>query len=125
MKGIALPSQPTLQLPEKQVVTLSAFHVHRQSTVWGPSAANYQFDRFAKQDPPIGSTKYITWGLKGPHMCPGRFFAQMTIQIMTKTILERYVFEQDLTVAEADKLVYTGGIVKWRDIAITARRRDS
>lgn len=58
-------------------------------------------------------------------MCPGRFFAQTTIQIMTKAIFERFVFEQDLVVAEVDKLVYWGDYVTWKAVGITAKRRVS
>lgn len=124
-KTISLPSQPSLKLPEGQVVSLSAFYVHRQPTVWGPTANEYRFDRFAEQDPPIGTTRYISYGLKGPHLCPGRWFAQMMIQVMTKAILEGFIFEQDSKVAEDEKLVYTGGTVAWKAVGITARRREA
>ena len=76
-----------------------------------------------KENPPIGTTKFLAWGLKGPHCCPGRWFGQATIQLMTKAILEEYIFEQDSVIPDNDKYIYSAGSVVRKQEGILVRRR--
>jgi len=77
-----------------------------------------------KQDPDIGSTKWITWGLKGPHTCPGRWFAQEAICVLVKALLEEYEFVQDGTVeTDGEKYVYHAGVVTRKEVGGRVVRR--
>ena len=118
-----LPSSPNLTLPKGQAVTLSTYHTHRDPTVWGPVAAVYQYDRFVNGDPPIGSKKYLAWGLQGPHSCPGQWFAQAAIQIMVKELLVRYSFEQDTVMKDDEKFIYKGGSVVRKEAGVKVVKR--
>lgn len=111
LEDMHLPSQPSLRIPKGKVATLSAYTIHRDPEVWGSDAAAYRPTRFMTKAPPIGEPEFVTWGLEGPHTCPGRWFAQATIQIMTKTVLERYVFKPERRLADSQKYVYTAGNV--------------
>jgi cytochrome P450 len=106
-----LPSQPSFRIPKGKVATLSAYTIHRDTAVWGSDAAAYRPNRFMAKAPPIGEPEFVTWGLEGPHTCPGRWFAQATIQIMTKTVLETYSFHPERRLPDTQKYVYTAGSV--------------
>lgn len=123
IEEIALASDPSYKIPSGQVATLSSYYTHRQKPVWGDDAALYNYRRFAKNDPPVGSVKYITWGLAGPHMCPGRWFAQSVIQIMTKNVLERFKFVPDRVLPDDEKYKYTGGSVLRTEVGVTVTKR--
>ena len=118
-----LPSSPNLTLPKGQAVTLSTYHTHRDPNVWGPNAAAFQHDRFLHADPPVGSSRYLAWGLKGPHACPGQWFGQAVIQILIKELLERYEFRQDREVLDDDKFIYKGGSVVRKEVGVMVVRR--
>jgi cytochrome P450 len=111
LSSVPLASDPSLTLPKGKVATLSAYYTHRQPSNWGPTAASYDSSRFVQQDPPIGEPSFVTWGLKGPHSCPGRWFAQEAICLMVKGVLESYEFRIERVVAEEEKYVYTAGNV--------------
>ena len=100
---IFLPSDPRLSIPKGQVATLSAYYTHRQTAAWGERAAAFDNTRFAEVDPPIGEPNFISWGLKGPHICPGRWFAVSAISIMAKVLLEEYEFEPEKLLADDEK----------------------
>ncbi|PNY19822.1 Uncharacterized protein TCAP_07465, partial [Tolypocladium capitatum] len=108
-EDVHLPSQPSFRIPKGKVATLSAYTTHRDTSVWGHDAAEYQPGRFLTSPLPIGEPEFVTWGLKGPHMCPGRWFAQETIQIMTKAVLEAYELEPERRLHDDEKYVYTSG----------------
>ncbi|KAF8540450.1 cytochrome P450 [Trichophaea hybrida] len=118
-----LSSDPKLHLPKGQAATLSSFYTHRDPEMWGANAACYKYDRFVEGDPPIGMPEYIPWGLKGPHTCPGRWFAMTTIQVMTKELLVAYDFVQDFVVKEEEKYIYSAGNVKRLEVGVEVTRR--
>ena len=120
---ISLPSDPSLRLPKNEVATLSAYYTHRQPSAWGPSASTYNAERFAKADPPIGEPNFVTWGLKGPHTCPGRWFAQAMIQIMVKVLLEQYEFEAEKLLGDEEKYFYIAGNVERTKVGIKVSKR--
>ncbi|KAI1339407.1 heme peroxidase [Xylariaceae sp. FL0016] len=122
-EDVHLLSQPSLRIPKGSVATLSAYATHRDPSFWGEDAAVYRRDRFACMAPPIGEPAFVSWGLKGPHTCPGRWFAQMLIQIMTKTTLEAYEFKPETRLSEEDKYVYTAGNVGRKAVAMTVTTR--
>jgi cytochrome P450 len=111
LEDVHLISQPSLRIPKGKVTTLSAYTIHRDTAVWGSDAAAYRPTRFMAKAPPIGEPEFVTWGLEGPHTCPGRWFAQSTIQIMTKTVLETYAFDPKRRLPDSQKYVYTAGNV--------------
>jgi peroxidase len=114
-----LPSEPGMIIPKRQVITLSSYYAHRQESTWGKSAKNYDSKRFIKEDPPIGSSRYVSWGLKTPHICPGRWFAWEMIQILTLELFRRYSIVGNQVVKDEDKYKYSGGNVVWKDIPVT------
>lgn len=121
---LPLASDPSVRLPPKQVATLSSFLSHRLPVNWGSTAKEYHVDRFLGNDPDIGSTKFITWGLKGPHTCPGRWFAQQTICVMMKTLLDEYTFEAERTgLTDGDKYEYHAGVVTRKEVPVVVARR--
>lgn len=120
-EDVHLPSQPSLRIPKGAVATLTAYTTHRDTEVWGSDAAVYQPTRFMVKPPPIGEPEFVAWGLKGPHTCPGRWFAQSTIQIMTKTVLETYAFEPKKRLADSQKYVYAAGSVDWVPVGMTVK----
>ena len=123
LENVRLRSDPCLSLPKGQVATLSAYYIHRQPSSWGQDAARYNHERFLSGDPPIGEPSFVTWGLKGPHMCPGRWFALQTIQIMVKVLLETYEFKQDRVPSDEEKYSYSAGNVYRKQVGIAVRRR--
>lgn len=120
---IPLASQPELCLPKGQVATLSVFYTHRQPEAWGPTARKYHYQRFLAVDSPIGEPEYISWGLQGPHTCPGRWFGQAAIQLMVKVLLETYEFEQDLLLEDDEKYIYTAGNVSRKEVGVVVKKR--
>ncbi len=123
LETVALRSDPNLSLPKGQAATLSSYYTHRQTSAWGPDADRYNHQRFVKGDPPIGEPNFVTWGLKGPHTCPGRWFALQTIQIMVKVMLETYEFKQDRVLSDEEKYTYNAGNVVRTQVGIAVRRR--
>lgn len=123
LENVTLRSNPKLSLPKGQVATLSAYYIHRQSSAWGEDAARYNHERFIKADPPVGEPNYVSWGLKGPHTCPGRWFGLQTIQILAKVLLETYEFKQDEVLSDKDKYVYTSATVMRKEIGVSVKRR--
>ena len=123
MENVALRSDSSTVLPKGQAATLSAYYTHRQKYAWGKDADRYDYQRFLKVDPPIGEPNFITWGLKGPHTCPGRWFAQATIQIMVKVLLEEYEFKPDRVLDEDEKYMYSAGNVMRTKVRIAVRKR--
>ena len=123
---INLASDPSLHLSKGDIATLSTYYTHRSLTAWGPDAASYKADRFIDSDPPIGSPRFISRGLKGPHMCPGRCFGMAMIQLMVKSLLTTYRFERVLEQgdggSEDDKYIYSAGSVSRKDFAVTVYR---
>lgn len=126
MQDTPLPSNPAITLPKDKIATLTAHFTHRDPAHWGPDAASYRPDRFLPHDPPVGDSKFITWGLKGPHLCPGRWIALSAMQIMTKALLERYVFRQHAVLADAEKFYYPdAGSVMRHAVPVTVSLRDA
>lgn len=123
MEDVPLATEPNKMLPKGQVADLSSFYTHRMPSLWGDDAAEYRPNRFMKTDPPIGSPSYIIWGLEGPHTCPGRWFGQALLQIMTKGILERYSFEPDRKMDDSNKYVYTASGVLRAKVGMSVTRR--
>jgi cytochrome P450 len=121
-ENYTLPSERTLKVPKKQVVTLSSYYTHRQADVWGQDAARYVPDRFAKEDPPIGSERYITWGLQTPHLCPGLWFGLQVIEILVFRLFATYSIVPDKIVADTEKYKYSAGNVVWKDVGVTVKR---
>jgi len=121
-ENYSLPSELKLSVPKSQVITLSSYYRHRQQSVWGNDAASYNPQRFATEDPPIGTDRYITWGLKTPHICPGRWFGLEVIQILILRLFSTYTIVPDSTVPDANKYQYNGGSVRWKDIGVTVRK---
>ncbi|KAK4221571.1 heme peroxidase [Podospora fimiseda] len=112
LDNVHLASQPELSIPKGEVATLSGYFIHRDKEVWGPEAEIYKPRRFKEKLPEIGEPEFVTWGLKGPHMCPGRWFAQETIQIMVKVVLDRYEFDPERRLKDSEKYVYSAGNAK-------------
>ena len=104
-------------------MTLSSYHIHRQSAAWGDDAAKYDHRRFLNNDPPVGEPNFVVWGLKGPHMCPGRWFGMEVIMIVVKLLLETYDFTQDRVLRDDEKYVYSGGFASRKEVAVSVRKR--
>jgi len=120
---LALASDPSVHLPTKQVATLSSYYTHRQAWAYGPDAASFKAERFAAGGPDIGSTKFITWGLKGPHICPGMWFTQEAICVMVKALLLEYEFSPESVVADEEKYIYHAGVVTRKEAPVVVKRR--
>lgn len=121
---LPLASDPSVRLPSKQVATLSSFLSHRLSINWGSTAKEYRAGRFLGNDPDIGSTKFITLGLKGPHTCPGRWFTHQTTCVIMKTLLDEYIFEAERTgLTDEDKYEYHAGVVIRKEVPVIVARR--
>ncbi|SJL02260.1 uncharacterized protein ARMOST_05586 [Armillaria ostoyae] len=123
MEDVPLPSEPSRRLPKGQAIALTAYYHHRQPSAWGVDAEEYRWDRFIKEDPPIGSDKFVSWGLNTPHMCPGRWFALQSIQIMVKALLEKYEFIQDRELPDSEKYRYSSGSVLRNPVGVKVLRR--
>lgn len=111
-----------MSIPKGQVLTLSSYHAHRQESAWGPDAATYNPQRFLTEDPPIGTSRYITWGLNTPHLCPGQWFAWEVIQILTLDLFREYSFKVDHVVEDDDNYKYSAGNVIWKDIKVKVQK---
>ena len=80
--------------------------------------------RFVTLDPDIGSTAWITWGLKGPHVCPGRWFPQEATCIFMRAPLEEYEFVQERIIETDDEeYEYHAGVVTRREVGGEVSRR--
>lgn len=113
-----------MKLPPKQAATLSPYYTHRQTINYGTDAAEYRADRFIKQDPDIGATSFIAWGLRGPHLCPGRWFAQEALCVLAKQLLERYEFKPVRLMSEDEKYIYHAGVVTRKEVEVVVSRRE-
>ncbi|KAG8533893.1 uncharacterized protein KY384_001634 [Bacidia gigantensis] len=122
-ENVQLRSDPSLTLPKGQAATLSSYYTHRQNSTWGDDADRYKHTRFMEADPPVGEPRFVTWGLKGPHACPGRWFAVQTIQIMVKVLLETYEFKQEKVLRDEEKYLYKGGMVERAKVGVEVKRR--
>lgn len=123
LQKVSLPSQPSLKLPLGSVATLSAYSTHRDTAAWGNDAAVYHPDRFTQVEPPIGEPQFITWGLQGPHMCPGRWFAQTAILLMTRVALLEYEFDPERRLTDEEKYTYSAGNVMRVPVRMTVKQR--
>jgi peroxidase len=126
LEDVTLPSSSPSDrqtLPKAQVATLSAYYTHRSPSVYGDDAAKWDPARFLESDPEIGSVKFITWGLKGPHTCPGRWFAQECLLVMTRCLLGKYEIVPDLVMSDDEKYIYSAGSVTRKDVGVTVRGR--
>lgn len=133
---VALKSDPARRLPAGAVVTLSSMLTQRSIAAWGADAERYRWDRFlagagatttettTDGDPPIGSASWVIWGLAGPHLCPGRWFALAIIQLMVAALLERYEFEPETVLPEEDRFVYGGGCAFRTEFGVVVRPRE-
>lgn len=120
---LPLASSPSTFLPRHQIATLSSYYTHRQEFNYRNATA-YQAERFVKQDPDIGSTAWITWGLKGPHTCPGRWFTQEAICVLVKELLLEYEFKQSGVIESDDeKYIYHAGVVTRKEVGGMVTRR--
>ena len=106
-------------LPKSQVATLSAYYTHRSPAAYGEDAEQWNPKRFSTEDPDIGGPKFVSWGLKGPHQCPGRWFGMECILIMTATLLGRYDIVPDRRMETEEKYIYSAADVKRRDVGVT------
>ena len=122
-RPVLLASDPSVHLPPNQVATLSPYYSHRQAWAYGADAAAFKADRFVAGDPDVGSTKFITWGLKGPHTCPGRWFAQEAICVMVKALLLKYEFEPERVIADEEKYIYHAGVVTREEAPVVVKKR--
>jgi peroxidase len=123
-ENVILPSSTSSKpqtLPKSQVATLSAYHTHRSPSVYGDDAATWVPTRFLRSDPEIGSPKFVTWGLTGPHTCPGRWFAQECLLVMTKCLLGKYDIVPDEILRDDEKYTYSAGSVTRKDVGVTIR----
>lgn len=122
-QDFTLPSQPLLRIPKGSMITLSPYAIHRDTGRWGADASTYRPSRFVARDgalspPPIGKSSYVTWGLEGPHICPGMWFAQAGILIMTRSLLQAYEFRPQLKLAEDKRYIYTPVNVQRAPVAV-------
>ncbi|KAI1159323.1 cytochrome P450 [Nemania serpens] len=124
LEEVPLASDSSLSLPKGSVAALSAYTTHRDKEIWGENAAIYEPDRFVSEGPPEGEPKFVSWGLKGPHMCPGRWFGQTMVLIMTKTVLQTYKFEPAERLDDDDKYVYSSGNATRVPVGMTVTLRD-
>jgi peroxidase len=120
---VRFASDPSLTLPKGKIATLSAYYTYRQNSEWGPTAKSYDSKRFYDQEPPIGQPNYVTWGLIGPHTCPGRWFAQEAICLMVQAVLKEYEFRMENQLADDEKYLYTAGNVDRVRVGETVLRR--
>lgn len=129
LENVNLPSststsaQEPQSIPKGQVVTLSAYWTHRSTDIYGDQAKNWLPSRFLHENPKIGSPSYVTWGLEGPHMCPGRWFAQECLLVMTKVLLGGYGIVPDRVMTDDEKYIYSACSVARRDVGVTIHRR--
>ncbi|EEH35462.2 hypothetical protein PAAG_06509 [Paracoccidioides lutzii Pb01] len=117
------PTAKPQKLPQGQVATLSAYYTHRSPAVYGPDAAKWVPNRFLRSNPDIGSPRFISWGLKGPHTCPGRWFAQECILVMTMCLLGRYDIVPDEYLIDEEKYIYWSSNVERRNVRVTITPR--
>jgi peroxidase len=118
-KSWRYPSSASLSIPAGKAVALSAWYRHREAVDFGGDAAEYKPDRFMTSDPTIGGNQFISWGLNTKHMCPGRWFALQSIQLMVKALLEQYEFVPDKVLTDAEKYKYSGGSVVRTPVGVT------
>lgn len=145
--GVRLASDPSVHLPRGAVAALSPYATHRDKSQWGPDADAYKPKRWfearrshgggvdggngstsngngngsntGKWLHKIGDPAFVAWGLAGPHQCPGRWFAQAALCVMTKAALETYKFQlPDGTVEDKDKYTYTATGARRRPVAV-------
>ena len=111
-------------IPKDAAATLSAYYINRSEAFYGPSASTWDPARFQESDPAIGTHKYVSWGLEnGPHHCPGRWFAQACILVMTAALFNRWDIEPDQRLSDGEKYLYGAAGTKRRDVGVTFKRR--
>ena len=116
-KPLALASDPSVHLPPGQVATLSSYYSHRASFNY-EDAETYKPKTFVSHDPDIGSTRFITWGLQGPHTCPGRWYAQELACVLVRAVLQQYDFPPEGSIPEDQRYIYHAGVVTRRETPV-------
>ncbi|CAK7199907.1 hypothetical protein SEUCBS139899_002594 [Sporothrix eucalyptigena] len=121
---LPLRSDPKVHLPPGKVATLSSYYTNRQTSSFGPDAAQYRADRFVDNSPAVGSVRNISFGLQGPRICPGQWYVQEAICIMVQQLLTQYSFAPTVTgMGDADKYIYHAGVVTRNEVPINVTRK--
>jgi cytochrome P450 len=80
--------------------------IHKDSSIWGPTASDFDPHRFLKSDTVTRkgeSYTFLPWG-SAPHLCPARQFASTEIMLFVALMLLRFEFRPP------------GGAENWRDL---------
>ncbi|EJD49621.1 hypothetical protein AURDEDRAFT_182766 [Auricularia subglabra TFB-10046 SS5] len=88
VKDPKLGTKTTLQTPLDSVLVASPLITHYDKHNYD-KAHEFIPDRFTGKDAPIGTSKYLSFGLP-PHTCPGRFFAIEAVSIALNALVSRY-----------------------------------
>ena len=57
-------------------------------------------------------------------MCPGRWFAQQCLLVMTKALLGDHDIVPDLVLTDDEKYIYSAGRVMRSDVGVVIHRRE-
>ena len=89
-------------IPPATTIYLLANTIHRLPQYWGPSADEFDPDRWDNL-PSSNTTNAFLPFMQGPRGCIGRKFAEVEIKIILCALLSRFRFERDYGVEDPEK----------------------
>lgn len=75
-------------LKEGNYIQMPGYLIHSNTSIWGPTAAEFDPYRFVNPDTKRGGSSFLAWGAP-PHLCPARQFASTEILILVALLAMR------------------------------------
>lgn len=78
--------------PGGTTVSVPAYTVHRDTSVWGEDSEEYRPERWFERDPKLLQSSFIPFSY-GPRSCVGRNLASMELAMIISSVVHRYDIE--------------------------------
>ncbi|KAL2072954.1 hypothetical protein VTL71DRAFT_10278 [Oculimacula yallundae] len=101
-------------VPGGTVIYVLANAINRLPMYWGPTADDFNPDRWDKLPETYTTNAFMTF-LQGPRGCVGRKFAETEMKIILCCLLSMYTFEMDKNVADPESLKMWRLVLRPRD----------
>lgn len=90
------------EIPAGTTVYILAQVINRMPDYWGPTADNFDPDRWENLPPTYTQNAFMTF-LQGPRGCIGRKFAEVEMKLLLCSLLSMYSFESDPSVDDPEQ----------------------
>jgi len=108
-------------IPAGTVIYVLANAINRLPMYWGPTADEFNPDRWDNLPPTYTTNAFMTF-LHGPRGCVGRKFAETEMKVILCCLLSMYDFERDVTCEDPEALKMWRLVLRPRDgVSLNAR----